>query len=186
MTNQVAQRESDLSFKIATETHEFEQIHRLQYATFVEEIPQHPPNERHVHVDKFHDENTYIICHRDSELLGTVALRDRRPFALERRLENLDSYLPKHTKPIEMRLLAAREGFRQGKVFPGLAKAMGEYCMERGFDLAIISATTRQPRLYRHLGFVPFGPLVGTPGAMFQPMYLTLDTFRKITEPLIR
>ena len=31
-------------FKFATEDWEFEEIHRLNYKTFVEEIPQHPPN----------------------------------------------------------------------------------------------------------------------------------------------
>jgi hypothetical protein len=41
--------------------------------------------------------------------------------------------------------------------------------------MALISGTTRQQRLYRHLGFVPFGPLVGTPEALFQPMYLTKE-----------
>jgi len=33
--------------------------------------------------------------------------------------------------------------------------------------------------LYRHLGFVPFGPLVGEPGAQFQPMYLSLEAFQR-------
>jgi hypothetical protein len=48
------------------------------------------------------------------------------------------------------------------------------YAMERKHDLALISGTTRQQRLYRHLGFLPFGPLVGSGEARFQPMYLTL------------
>ena len=48
--------------------------------------------------------------------------------------------------------------------------------------MAIISGTTRQQKLYRHLGFVPFGPLVGKGEAMFQPMYLTLEGFEKKAE----
>ena len=47
--------------KVATEAWEFEQIHRLNYQTFVEEIPQHPPNPEKKLVDKFHQENTYLI-----------------------------------------------------------------------------------------------------------------------------
>ncbi len=36
--------EQNLRFKIASGESEFEQIFRLNYKTFVEEIPQHPPN----------------------------------------------------------------------------------------------------------------------------------------------
>jgi len=32
---------------------------------------------------------------------------------------------------------------------------------------------------YKHMGFVPFGPLVGKPGALYQPMYLTIESFRR-------
>jgi hypothetical protein len=35
---------------------------------------------------------------------------------------------------------------------------MWQYGLEHGYDLGVISGTTRQQRLYRHLGFVPFGP----------------------------
>jgi len=44
-------------FKVATEPDEFEKIHRLNYQTFVEEIPQYEPNPQGMLVDKFHDEN---------------------------------------------------------------------------------------------------------------------------------
>jgi aspartate aminotransferase-like enzyme len=41
--------------------------------------------------------------------------------------------------------------------------------------MGLISGTTRQQRFYRHLGFEPFGPLVGSGDARFQPMYLTVE-----------
>jgi len=31
--------------------------------------------------------------------------------------------------------------------------------------------------LYRHIGFEPFGPIVGIKPTQFQPMYLTADAF---------
>jgi aspartate aminotransferase-like enzyme len=68
--------------------------------------------------------------------------------------------------------------FRNGVVFRGLATAMMHCGVSRGFNAAVISGTTRQRRLYAHLGFVPFGPLVGTSDAAFQPMYITLDALR--------
>ena len=49
-------------FKVATEPDEFEKIHRLNYQTFVEEIPQHEPNSRGMLVVKFHDEKTCFIA----------------------------------------------------------------------------------------------------------------------------
>lgn len=89
-------------FKIADSEDEFEAIHALNYRTFVEEIPQHPPNPEHRLVDVFHDENTYAICIADGHLVGMIAARAQRPFSLERKLDNLDGYLPRHRKPIEI------------------------------------------------------------------------------------
>ncbi len=44
---------SPLTFKVASEKWEFEQIHELNYQTFVDEIPQHQENEQGRLVDKF-------------------------------------------------------------------------------------------------------------------------------------
>ena len=46
---------------------------------------------------------------------------------------------------------------------------------EPGVHLALISATVHQAKLYRHLGFVAFGPPIGTARAPFQAMYVTWD-----------
>ncbi len=170
-----------LRFKIATEPEEFEQIHRLNYRTFVEEIPQHRPNEDGRLVDRFHEENTYIICLCGTRVVGMLAVRDRRPFSLDLKLPNLDSYLPPAKSICEIRLLAVEPEFRSGQVFRGLAVELARYALSKGYDLGIISGTTRQLKLYRHVGFIPFGPLVGEPGAQFQPMYMTRKEFERIT-----
>jgi len=167
-------------FKIASEPHEFEQIFRLNYKTFTEEIPQNAPNPEKCRVDKFHAENTYLICMEDDHLLGMLAMRDKRPFSLDGKLENLDSYLPAHTSICEIRLLTVEPDKRRTRIFGGLALYLGKYCDEHKYDLALISGTTRQAKLYRHLGFTPFGPLVGHGDVLFQPMYMTLDAFRKL------
>lgn len=177
----VATEAEPLVFKVATELWELEQVHRLNYATFVEEIPQHAPNDRRALVDRFHRENMYLICLSGRELLGMVCVRDARPFSLEQKVAGLWSYLPPARRVCEIRLLAARADRRRGRIFPGLARALSEYSLERGYDLAIISATTRQLKLYEHMGFKPFGPPIGTPQAPFQPMYLTLENFHGTT-----
>ena len=71
-----------LVFKFAAEDWEFEAIHRLVYKTFVEEIPQHQSSPSHRLVDKFHPENTYLICLCGNKLAGMLAVRANRPFSL--------------------------------------------------------------------------------------------------------
>ncbi|MEH7383336.1 aminotransferase class V-fold PLP-dependent enzyme [Bacillus sp. JJ1533] len=168
-------------YKIARTKQEFNQIHRLNYKTFVEEIPQHDKNEEKMLVDKFHDQNTYLICVKDSKLIGMIAVRGNRPFSLDHKLSKLDEQLPvKPKKPCEIRLLAVEEEYRNnGRIFFGLAQLMSNFCLKVGYDVALISGTTRQEKLYRQLGFKPFASLTGTAEASFWPMYLTKQTFEE-------
>jgi hypothetical protein len=85
-----------VTFKIASEPDEFEQIHRLNYQAFVEEIPQHPPNPARRLVDRFHAENRYVIGLDGQRVMAMLALRDQRPFSLDLKLANLEQYLPPH------------------------------------------------------------------------------------------
>jgi aspartate aminotransferase-like enzyme len=175
-----------LQFKVATEEWEFEQVHELNYRTFVEEIPQHQATSTPRLVDKFHAENTYLVCLCGDQVVGMVATRGRRPFSLDQKLSNLDSYLPPGRRACEIRLLSVEKEYRNGQVFRGLTALMWQFGTEHGYDLGVISGTTRQQRLYRHLGFVPFGPQVGKGEAMFQPMYVTLEKFEKQAEIFLR
>jgi aspartate aminotransferase-like enzyme len=166
-----------LVFKTASEDWEFDLIHQLNYKTFVEEIPQHSPSPTRRRVDPFHAENTYQICLSGRRLAGMLALRGERPFSLDQKLPNLDSYLPKGRALCEIRLLSVDKKFRSGQVFQGLMAMVWQFFIENGYELAVISGTTRQTRLYHHLGFIPFGPLTGVEGAQFQPMYLSIESF---------
>src|ERR1043166_3753099 len=175
-----------LVFKTASEDWEFEAIHRLNYQTFAEEIPQHKADPSQRLVDKFHSENTYLIALCGRKLAGMLAVRSNRPFSLDQKLENLDSYLPAGRKICEIRLLAVEKKFRGAQVLQGILALLWQHGVEKGYDLAIISGTTRQFRLYQHLGFVPFGPVVGSGDAQFQPMYVTLETFEKTAREFLR
>jgi aspartate aminotransferase-like enzyme len=167
--------DSPIVFKIASSDSEFALIHRLNYKTFVEEIPQHSSNPDRSLVDRFNEENTYFICLRGAELLGMIAMRDKRPFSLDYKLDNLDFYLPQACSICELRLLAVDPNHRTGVIFRGLGSLVLEHWKTQGYDIALISGTVRQQKLYQSLGFIPFGPLVGTEGAKYQPMYLTSD-----------
>jgi aspartate aminotransferase-like enzyme/N-acyl-L-homoserine lactone synthetase len=178
-----------LEFRIAAEDAEFEQIHRLNYRTFVEEIPQHAPSAERRLVDKFHSENTYLIALADGALVGMIACRDRRPFSLDQKLPDLDRYLPPGRRICELRLLAieaAQRRARGGKIIQGLLELLRRHSREQGYNLAIVSGTTRQLKLYRHIGFEAFGPLVGTPEAAYQPMAITLEAFQETSRSYLR
>src|SRR5689334_20403446 len=169
-----------LIYKIAETEDEFEQIFRLNYRTFTEEIPQNAPNEERRRVDKFHAENTYLVCMEDGRLLGMLAMRDERPFSLDEKFENLDAYLPPYKSICEIRLLAVEPDKRSTRIFGGLILSAARYCDEHGYDLAVMSGTTRQASLYKHLGFTAFGSLIGKDDTYFQPMYITLDAYRRL------
>src|SRR3954462_4090971 len=175
-----------LVFKFASEDWEFEEIHRLNYRTFVEEIPQHKAQPTDRLVDKFHLQNTYLICLSGRQLAGMLAVRGNRPFSLDQKLENLDSHLPQGRKICEIRLLAVEKKFRGAQVLQGILALLWQHGIEKSYDLAIISGTPRQFRLYQHLGFVPFGPTVGTGDVQFQPMYVTIETFEGTAREFLR
>lgn len=180
---------SPLIFKFVVEDWEFEQIHRLNYRTFVEEIPQHQASPAHRLVDKFHAENTYLICLANQKAVGMLAARGNRPFSLDQKLPELDRYLPAGRTVCEIRLLAIDQKFRGsrgGQILSGLLALLWQHGVEKGYDLAIISGTLRQAKLYQHLGFVPFGPVVGAGEATFQPMYVTLETFEVTAREFLR
>ncbi len=197
-------------FKFASEDSEFEQIHRLNYTAFVEEILQHAANPERRLVDQFHAENCYAIALSDDSsvdseyqitahmnfnsappysdvnairerVVAMLALRSNRPFSLDKKLPDLESYLPPHRSLCEIRLLYVQPAHRNGKVMRGLMEMIAQYAVAHGHDLALISGTTRQERFYRHLGFAAFGPLVGKGDAHFQPMYLTLSAAMRQT-----
>ena len=169
-------------FKVAEHPWEFDAIHTLNYKTFVEEIPQHDPNSEQKLIDKLHAENTYIICvnEKEQELVGMIAFRGKRPFSLDQKLENLDSYLPPDRSLCEIRLLAVEEKYRYTRISQGLIATLVQHAIDNGHDLAVISGTVRQTKLYKFLGFVPFGSLVGTKDAPYQPMYLTLEAYTEL------
>jgi aspartate aminotransferase-like enzyme len=104
-------------------------------------------------------------------------MRKQRPFSLDAKVPKLDQFLPAGYTPIEVRLLAVEPEFRKTNVFTTLLEQCVKHCISAGYDVAVLSATTRQLRLYRHMGCKAFGPLVGTEQAAYQPMYLTLDDF---------
>jgi len=128
-------------------------------------------------IDKFHDENSYLIAIKDGDIVGMLAIRGERPFSLDQKLNDVDSYLPKGLRVCEIRLFTVKKAFRRTRIVRDLFSMVVEYCIVNNFDAAIISGLLKQVNLYKHLGFVPFGPIVGDEKAAFQPMYLSKEGF---------
>ena len=175
-----AHSRKDKRFKVAyAETDEdLAQISALNYKTFVEEIPQHEPNSGKTLRDKFHENNTYIICKHEGKIVGMVSFCANRPFSLDAKIDNMDQYLPAFTNICEIRLLSIKSEYRHTKVFSLLLAFLIKHILAKNMDIAVISGTTRQLKLYQKIGFQPFGELVGKPGAMYQPMYITKKELR--------
>ncbi len=165
-----------LIYKIASESWEFELIHRLNHRTFAEEIPQHPRQPDGRLVDRFHEENTYLIALDGDVVAGMIACRDKRPFSLDLKLPDLEQLLPPGQRPYEFRLLAVDENYRHGAIFFRLFFLAAREGLSRGKSLGLISGSTLQLRNYERMGFTKFGPLVGTPDSPFQPMYMSQET----------
>ncbi|MGG0643944.1 aminotransferase class V-fold PLP-dependent enzyme [Sporosarcina gallistercoris] len=178
-------------YRIARTKRDEEQIHELNYKTFVEEIPQHCPNDDRRLMDPFHKENTYLLCMKDSKVIGMIAVRSNRPFSLDKKLGPVEKKLSNPPRdPVEIRLLSIEAQYRTGRPFLGMLQALVNWCLKAGYDAAVISGTVRELKLYRQLGFVPFAEPTGTEEASFVPMILTHETYEtgisgRITKPML-
>ncbi len=86
--NQFIPKLGRFSFKRADTPEEIEQVHQLNYRTFVKEIQQHADSGTGRLVDKFHEWNTYFLAILDDQVIGMLSVHDRAPFSLESRLDD--------------------------------------------------------------------------------------------------
>src|SRR5262245_51571652 len=162
-------------FKVADTDDELEQVHRLNYRTFVREIPQHADNGTGRLVDKFHDWSTYFLALDGKRLVGMLSVHDRAPFSVEARMADPSVIHQPGMRPLEVRLLAIEPAERHGPVLVGLTYAMNCHARQRSYTHFLISAVMGQIPLYGHLGFQALGPASGKLGAQFVPMISTLE-----------
>ena len=178
-------KHNQFEFKLATSKEDFLKIHRLNYQTFVEEIPQHTSNEQGMLVDAFHEKNLYFMCLNGDVLVGMVSVNADPPFSLDNKIGGLGKYLPVNERICEIRLLSIAKEYRKGRVISGLLTVLGKHCLNKNYKIAIISGNIGEQRMYHKLGFVNFGPVVGTEGAKYQPMYLNLQDLAKRFDGLV-
>jgi aspartate aminotransferase-like enzyme/N-acyl-L-homoserine lactone synthetase len=164
-----------LIFKTAETAAEFDQIHRLNYRTFAEEVQQYVPDGTGILVDRFHDKNIYHIAVEDGRVLGMVAANDQPPFSVEKRLPDSASLDALGGPLLEIRLLALEPDSRHSMILGCLLWELYRYASKRGYSHAVISGITRNLEMYQRIGFQALGPAVGSGDASFVPMALSLQ-----------
>ena len=96
------------TFRPAESARDLEAVHRLNYRTFVREVPQHPDPGGDALVDRFHHKNRYLIALADERVVGMVATSDEPPFSVAGRLADPGVLTADGVRPAEIRLPAAR------------------------------------------------------------------------------
>jgi aspartate aminotransferase-like enzyme len=161
-------------FKRAETDAEFEQIHRLNYRTFVSEIPQHPdPGEGRL-VDKFHTKNAYFLVLCQGRVVGMLGVHDQPPFSIADRLPDPGILSKPGTRPLEVRLLAIEPDRRNGTLLFGLVWVLYQHALDHNYTHLVISGIEDRLPMYQRFGFEPLGPAVGKGKATFVPMMLTV------------
>lgn len=176
---------SSTVYKRAETLDEFDQIDRLNHDTFATELGQHAENDSGRLRDPFHPENVYFIAVHDSRVVGMVALHDKPPYSVLKRLAGpavLDAF---PGSKLEIRLLGIHPEHRNQMLFAGLLHMVFEYA--RAYDWLLISGVEDRIELYRGLGFKELGPPVSDGRAAFVPMIMHVaDMPKKIIRDAAR
>jgi aspartate aminotransferase-like enzyme/predicted N-acetyltransferase YhbS len=173
-------------FKRADADHELEAVHRLNYRTFVREIPQHHDAGTGRLVDKFHDRNVYFVALKEGRVVGMISANEEHPFSIAERLADPTLLARPGCRPLEVRLLAVEPEERNGFALTGLFGSLYEHARARGATDLFISAVAGRVRLYQRLGFEPLGPAVGSGTVSFVPMSVGLPRLRARQQRIIR
>jgi len=157
-------------FKPASTPGEHEQLHRLNYLTFVRELPQHADNGQRALVDKFHEKNLYFVALDGARIVGMLSVHDRPPFSIADKLADPTVLEQLGPRPLEVRLLAVEPRHRHGPVFGGLGYVVLRHAQRHGYSHLLISGVADRIRMYERIGFRALGPAVQDGAAWFVPM----------------
>ncbi|MGG9960782.1 GNAT family N-acetyltransferase [Ferruginibacter sp. SUN106] len=157
---------------------EFDEIFRLNHTIFADEIPQHEKKENGLLQDAFHQNNTYVVALLENQLVGMVCYNPTRPFSLDKKMNDLDTYLPLHKNLVEIRLFAVKKELRKQGIAIRMLQFLIPKLIKAGYDLGVISASLKELELYNNIGARSFGELVGTKEVPYQPMYFHITNLK--------
>ncbi len=167
----------NLTIKFATKD-EFDKIFRLNHVIFADEIPQHEKRVDGLLQDAFHQNNTYVVALLENELAGMVCFNPTRPFSLDKKMTDLDAFLPAHKSLVEIRLFAVKKELRKQGIAISMLQFLIPELIKSGYDLGVISASLKELELYNNIGARSFGQLVGTKEVPYQPMYFHISNLK--------
>ncbi len=157
-------------FKRADSEDEFEQIHALNYRTFVGEIGQYSDAGGGRLIDKFHHKNIYFIAMSGRQVVGMVSVHGQPPFSIADRLSDPTILQQPDIRPMEVRLLAIDQDRRNSIVLAGLVYVLYLHARDSGITHLFISGVQERLSIYEQLGFKPIGPPISVGKAVFVPM----------------
>jgi aspartate aminotransferase-like enzyme len=161
-------------FKRAETSDEIEQVHQLNYRTFVGELQQYADDGAGRLVDKFHHKNVYFIALRRDRVVGMIGVHGEPPFSVASRLPEPAILERAGVRPVEVRLLAVDPAERNGPIAYGIVALFYEYASAHHYTDVYISAVAERTSLYEGIGFRPIGPPVPCGQASFVPMTITV------------
>ena len=159
------------------------QVHRLDHASCTGEVPQHTARPDALLVDQFDGDDDDLVCLDNDRLVGLLAVRDRRPFRLDRTLDDLDRHLPAGRSLCEVRLLASSRRTGAAPCSPACSLCSPSTAPARprhGPDLGLRPAAAKVPAA--RLRAVRTGG--GGAGRRFQSMYLTAQAVAPQLPPI--
>ncbi len=166
------------SFKPAQTAEEYAQVHRLNYKTFVRELPQHSDPGTEQLVDKFHDRNTYYVAVYDDRVVGMISGHDQAPFSVADKMTDKRPLSLLGPRPFEVRLLAVEPEHRHRYVVTGLMWAIFRFAENNGYSHLLISGVADKSGMYEKLGFLPLGPGVRSGEVTYVPMWCDIRRMR--------
>ncbi len=166
-------------FKRAESADELAAVHRLNYQTFVRELPQHADPGDGQLVDKFHDRNVYYIAVFEGHVVGMISGHDQAPFSIADKMDEpakLDTLGP---RPFEVRLLAIEPEHRHRFVVTGLMWAIYRYAETSGYSHLLASGVATRIRMYERLGFERLGPATTSGEVDYIPIWCSIERMRE-------
>src|SRR5262249_4571828 len=152
-----------------------DQVHALNYRTFVGEIPQHADTGTGRLVDKFHHKNTYFIALEDKEVVGMVSVHGQPPFSIADRLPDPTVLERPGTRPLEVPLPAREPEQRHSAAYSGLLWPLFRHAQDTGATHLFIPGVQVRLSLSQQLGSEQIGPPVQAGKAVFIPMAVAVS-----------
>ncbi len=164
-------RTAGIEVKHADSAEEFEEVYRLNHATYAVELGQEPCTDDQRLLDKHQEKCVYIVAKKYQEVIGMAAItRPGNIFSLESSVKDPSIMARIRHEACEFRRVAVAPRYRHGGVYILLVEALAQYCIEHHIPYVFTSAVADHVTLYEKSGFFMFDRPFTKGRATYQPM----------------